>query len=126
MTRIRRGSWQSWPAEVRQALRRLTKRGDLGLLYCVHKAEEGTDHKTFVLFENGGIAAWAMACYDYVFDEYDIMLYVRSDKRRKGYGSQVFKAAKTWVKRKGAKHSFFDDPTNRSFFKKVDPEMFNV
>lgn len=124
MTTIRQGNWNSWPIEVRKVLRSLTWRGDSGLLAQIHKAEGDWEHKTFVLFESGKPIAWAMACWDQQFAEFDIMLYVRRDRRRMGYGTRLFNKARTWVKGKGVPYFFFPEPTNMPFFKKVAPEKF--
>jgi GNAT superfamily N-acetyltransferase len=124
MTKIYSGDWKSWPGEVRKILRSLTKRSDSGLQAQIHKMEEETPHRTFLLMENETLVGWASACYDPEYHEYDIMLYVRSDKRNMGFGRQLFKRAKQWVQRQGSQYFFFPDPSNKGFFESVAPEKF--
>ena len=125
MIRISQRDYRKWPVEIRTKLRNLTLREDSGLLANVHKINTyGLDHKSFVMFEHGEVIAWALATKDEDFNEYDIMLYVRRDRRYNGYGRRLFSRARYWVAKQGRRYYFFDEPTTRTFFKKVAPEKF--
>jgi len=125
MIKIYQDDWNKIPTEVKQKCLGLTMRGDSGMLFNINRIVNfGAAHKIWYLMEDGDVVAWAQATMDYDEREYDIMLYVRRDRRCKGYGRQLFRRARSWVKRQGMPYFFFAAYENKSFFQKVAPEMF--
>jgi len=122
LIRLRQGSWshfRPWHRNLRQLC--IRDDGGIGLRSVVRCLDRGdkTDHKVFVLFEDERPVAWALAVWWRRQQEYDIQLYVKRSHRRQGYGRRVFNRAVKWVKEGDCKFTYFPNPDNDEFFKKV-------
>lgn len=116
MTRLQQGSWNAFPPWVQGRLRRLNRRnGAMREELEKYVVERGDDHKIFVLFEDEVPVAWCLAVWKRTC--YYLMLWVRNDRRRQGYGRQLYRRSIRWVDSMGAHSAVFPGGDNISFFK---------
>jgi GNAT superfamily N-acetyltransferase len=116
---IQQRLYTDWPGDVRRRLASLTLREYSGMRSAVYANQEVT---TFVLFEKAIPVAWSIAEWDPYEKEYNIMLYVRRDRRYRGYGKQLFTKAKKWVKATKGEYTIFTDGINNGFFEHMGEE----
>ena len=122
LTKIRQGNWGGFPREVQLRLLKLTIREESGMRETVWEIDTDypVSHKVFVLYEAGRPVAWSIAAWDAFSVEYNVMLYVRRDRRRRGYGRRLLTKARAWVARQGEAYVVFPQPENRPFFEALN------
>lgn len=118
--RIRQKFYSEWPGHIRRRLTALTLREQSGMRIVVRDRRRTP---TFVLFEGKNPVAWALVEWDGYDRVYNIMLYVRRDKRRLGYGKQLYTEAKKWVKVTGETHYVYPDAENYRFFQEMGEKV---
>ncbi|HKZ41352.1 MAG TPA: GNAT family N-acetyltransferase [Candidatus Hodarchaeales archaeon] len=119
-TVIGQREFRCWPGDIRRRLMALTIRDWSGMRTALQCNDALL---TWVLFEDKLPVAWSLVEYDRLDKKYNIMIYVRRDRRRHGYGKQVFAKAKQWVEGRGSSYFIYPDPYNEAFFRSVGAKV---
>lgn len=121
---LRQRDFCDWPGSIRRRLRALTIRDWSGMREALRYHND--ELLTFVLFEGKLPVAWSLVEFDRLDKMYNIMVYVRRDRRRNGYGKRVFTAARQWVMDTGREYFVYPDPENYKFFKSMGEKTYGL
>lgn len=120
---VKMREFRNWPGGVRRKLMGLTLREFSGMRQAI---QCNSALLTWVLFEGKNPVAWSLVEYDTIDKKHNIMIYVRRDRRRLGYGRRVFTAAKRWVTGHGSDYFIYPDPQNHAFFKSMGERQYGI